>query len=207
MLMEEIEMMQQALEKNQSRQLEIEEEMRLMTVKTANQKYNSTRSPEVELKTRKSLNIFCVPYFKDQRLFSHPPNSDTLRKRSNNELDNYIGNPKEWNKNDKKKLIQAVKEDALRQRMKSFLDEKDELIMKTKNKIGGVTELEKESVMQRLRELKLKIDEVCQTPEEELFHNRDEDFDWMRIAASSVSFEMPLTFKVALLNYLSFLVS
>lgn len=58
--------------------------------------------------TKKPLTVFQVPYFKDGRGFTHPPNRDTLAKQQNDELDPYMSNPREWSYAEKKKLTMAV---------------------------------------------------------------------------------------------------
>ena len=185
-IQEAIEMAQQALDENQMRQAQLDDDIRFNVSKAASKALASTKDSE-EMRQRKSLNIFSVPYFKDIRLFYPPPNKDTLEMRNSGQfVDTYLTNPKEWTKSEKARLAAAVKEDALRQRMKTYLEEKDDLLLKTKSKIGGVTDSERAEVMERLAEIKNKIEEIKETPDDVLFYNRDEDFDWMRIAAGTV---------------------
>ncbi len=133
---------------------------------------------------KRSLAVFNPPYFKDARGFSHPPNPDTVAKRERQELDVYLSNPREWTSTEKARLKRAVKEDALRERMKSLIEAKDALV--EEGKARGASRKSKERIMEQLRDLKARSDEVLSMPDEELFHNREEDFDWMRISVQTV---------------------
>ena len=133
---------------------------------------------------KRSLTVFAAPYFKDIRQFTHPPNRDTVAKRQNNELDTYLSNPREWSAEEKRKLTVAVRDDALRERMRPVMAMKDDLVRRGK-KIG-VTDAEKNEIMENLAKLKASLDEIRMTPDEQLFHRRDLDFDWMRISAQTV---------------------
>ncbi len=108
----------------------------------------------------------------------------TLNSRERQELDVYLTAPSEWKRADKDKLIKAVREDALRERMRTLVEDREKLVEAGKSR--GATEAEKRSILERLRELKERSDEVKAAPDEELFHNREEDFDWMRISTQTV---------------------
>ena len=177
------------LEDNLFRQQEVEIEItelrRRSGVQSSSSSHNNTHS-EFNGQISRSLAVFLAPYFKDSRGFTHPPNADTLAKKRNGELDTFLTTPKEWNVTEKNKLIRAVKEEALRERMKSFLERRDflkqEVTMSLQytptEKFAMNTEIE--SISERLREIKL-------TPDSELFADRFEDFDWLKISAQTVS--------------------
>ena len=59
--------------------------------------------------SKKSLTVFGFPYFKDQNLFHPPNNPDTIRKKSNRELDPWIENPRPFTKADKLNLRTYVR--------------------------------------------------------------------------------------------------
>ncbi len=77
-----------------------------------------------------------------------------------------------------------MRDDALRERMRSLMEAKDSLVEQGRAK--GVAEERRAEIMGQIRELKAKHDEVVAMPDSELFHNREEDFDWMRISAQTV---------------------
>lgn len=110
--------------------------------------------------------LFILPY-----LFL-PPN-----------LDNYIKIPKQWTENNKAKLQDAVREDALRKLLRDPMHKVEKLLIK-----GKVCQLEEEKhvVMEEMQEVKTEMDLAKRTPDSELFQDRNEEFDWMRISAQSV---------------------
>ncbi len=119
------------------------------------------------------------------RVFELELSSDPcLILRENNELDVYIGNAREWTEGEKRQLRKSVRDDALRERMRSLMEAKDSLVEQGRAK--GVAEERRAEIMGQIRELKAKHDEVVAMPDSELFHNREEDFDWMRISAQTV---------------------
>lgn len=105
--------------------------------------------------------------------------------RKNQELDVYLAQPKEWTPAEKKKLKKAVREDAIRERMKNIMVTKEELMVRGKSK--HASKEDKQAILEQLRELKEQSDTIRSMPDDELFHNREEDFDWMRISAQTVS--------------------
>lgn len=69
-----------ALHNNLERQREVGEELYKLQ--------NSLPAVATSIATaaKPNFSVFYYPYFKDVRKFSHPPNSDTLRKKENKEL-------------------------------------------------------------------------------------------------------------------------
>jgi len=134
---------------------------------------------------KRSMAVFCHPYFKDVRGFSHPPNEDTLKKRDRHELDVYFCHPRKWTTAEKEQLVKAVREEAIRERLKQTVNATEALLAAGKKE--GVTAETKTAIMARLKELKKQGEDVKNTKDEVLFHNRAEDFDWMRISAQTVS--------------------
>ena len=81
--------------------------------------------------------MFAVPYFKDVNLYSHPPNADTVAKRANGELDVYCTAPREWTKEEERKLKSAVRENAIRERCRLLHERQAELELRLRGGSQG----------------------------------------------------------------------
>ncbi|XP_059093957.1 snRNA-activating protein complex subunit 4 homolog [Tigriopus californicus] len=178
-VLEAIEILNVALERNHSRQEELTFELGEL------QKGNVTARVQsnLGLNDKRQMNVFSAPYFKDERLFSHPPNRDSIRKKANRELDPYLTNPKEWTHTEKKSLLLAVKEDALREKMSRPMAHWEHLLGESEKK--NLKPERKTQLLMDLREAKREIERIKCLSEDELFHNREEDFDWMRISVQA----------------------
>lgn len=178
-VLEAIEALQLALERNQNRQEALSHELEEL------QKGHMTVAAQASLpqSEKRFINVFSSPYFKDERLFSHPPNPDSVQKKRNCELDPYLTNPKEWKESEKRSLRLAVKEDALRERMSRPMAKWESLLAESRRK--NVPPERKVELLEQLRETKREIERIKALTDKELFHNREEDFDWMRISAQA----------------------
>ena len=102
--------LEEQLQENSRRQAEVDQEIQILMSGGKSSSFGFAPS------NKRSVNVFAVPYFKDVNLYSHPPNADTLAKRNNGELDVYCTAPREWTKEEQKRLTNAVREDAIRER-------------------------------------------------------------------------------------------
>jgi hypothetical protein len=181
-----IEELQRKLVSNESRQREIDEQLiRLQTSSGGALATTSTGGGGGGSISKRSMAVFCAPYFKDVRGFTHPPNADTVKKRANHELDVYFGMPRKWSSDEKDMLVAAVREDAIRERLRPTVETTERLLREGKAK--GVSKEAKEEILKKLADLKDLAESIKATSDEILFHNREEDFDWLRISAQTVS--------------------
>ena len=116
----------------------------------------------------------------DCNLFTHPDNIDTVRQKYNNELDVYLTTPKEWRKSEKDKLFQAVKEDALKKRMRGTNQEKDAILIRLNNRY--IDETERKDLANKLKEIKSKESVIREQSDIELFKDSSEEFSWLEIS-------------------------
>lgn len=77
-----------------------------------------------------------------------------------------------------------MKEDALRERMSRPMAKWESLLAESRRK--NVPPERKVELLEQLRETKREIERIKALTDKELFHNREEDFDWMRISAQAV---------------------
>ena len=94
----------EALNENRSRQDKLKE-----TIDSLEQGRPVKKPSQNAVIARNPVTVFHAPYFKDVNLYTHPPNDDTLKKKSNGEMDLYLTNPRELNDTEKGSLVSAVK--------------------------------------------------------------------------------------------------
>ena len=168
------------LDRNLKRQEAIEEHISELNMGQASKSYLA-KSQHVSV-SKKTLTVFGFPYFKDQNLFHPPSNVDTITKQSNKELDPWIENPRPFSKEEKKKLKEFVKEDALRRRLGPVREERESLVQRLRQ----TSLVEKEELEARLAATERRIREIKQLPEEKLFLDRFySDYDWDRISVTN----------------------
>ena len=137
--------------------------------------------------SKRSVNVFSVPYFKDINLYSHPPNADTQAKRENGELDVYCTAPREWTPEEQKKLTSAVREDAIRERCRTLNERQAELELRIRGShFDGVNKEDTNEMQEESRNIRVKTEEIVGMRNADLLQNRYENFDWMRISTQTV---------------------
>ena len=174
-------MLQKELERNIARQSQIDAE--ISDVNLANSLRAQQSKNQHKIISRKPLTIFAAPYFKDKSLFGPPPNEDTKKKRLNKELDVWIEFPKPFTEDERKKLKQYVKEDAIRIKSLRYSKEKENLEEKLND--FQFDEQLKEAMYSQLYSCNRQIDDIRKLPDEQLFDNRYEEYDWEKISVTN----------------------
>ena len=174
-----LQMLQQELDRNQYRQEQIELEVTDLIYAGATKKKNEGQHKII---SRKPISIFAYPYFKDQDLFGAPPNEDMVRKKKNKELDVWIECPKPFSEDDRRRLKVYVKEDAVRIKSIRLLHEKENL--ETKLNTFVFDEAVKEEMSRQLLDIIRKIDKIRNLPDEKMFVDRFEEYDWVKISVT-----------------------
>ena len=103
-LTEMIDSLTDSLAENRSRQEKLKE--RIDSMEQGRPVKKPSQNPVI---ARNPVTVFYAPYFKDADLYTHPPNTDTLRKKVNGEMDLYLTNPRELNETEKDNLVNAVR--------------------------------------------------------------------------------------------------
>ncbi|CAB4057110.1 unnamed protein product [Lepeophtheirus salmonis] len=170
-----------ALQANQSRQKELNEEIQNLNDQKTLFKKDLVRKTNSK---PRSIIIFCAPYFKDVRMFSHPDNQDTTSRKSLGELSVYTLQPPKWLEMDKIKLKKAVVSDAIYKRSKDFLEELNDINHKLYNAKGISTD-ELKSMENKISVLTEKIALIKLIPEDKLLMDPNEEFDWLKISAQT----------------------
>ncbi|XP_040577644.1 snRNA-activating protein complex subunit 4 isoform X1 [Lepeophtheirus salmonis] len=170
-----------ALQANQSRQKELNEEIQNLNDQKTLFKKDLVRKTNSK---PRSIIIFCAPYFKDVRMFSHPDNQDTTSRKSLGELSVYTLQPPKWLEMDKIKLKKAVVSDAIYKRSKDFLEELNDINHKLYNAKGISTD-ELKSMENKISVLTEKIAQIKLIPEDKLLMDPNEEFDWLKISAQT----------------------
>ena len=98
----------------------------------------------------------------------------------NGNVDVYLSAPKEWHKNQKKMLYEAVKENALSKRLKQINAEKE--IVRTKLNNRYTDEEDRNELNAQLQILQNGEAEIRQQSEAELFGDFNEEFSWLEIS-------------------------
>ena len=98
----------------------------------------------------------------------------------NGNVDVYLSAPKEWHKNQKKMLYEAVKENALSKRLKQINAEKE--IIRTKLNNRYTDEEDRKELNAQLQILQNGEAEIRQQSEAELFGDFNEEFSWLEIS-------------------------
>lgn len=173
--------MEQRLQENSRRQAEVDGEIQILQSGGRGSSFGSAPS------SKRSVNVFSVPFFKDVNLYSHPPNADTLAKRKNGELDVYCTAPREWTKEEQKRLTSAVREDAIRERCRTLNERQAELELRIRGcRFDDVTKEDTVEMQAESRSIKIKTEEIVGMSNADLLQNRYENFDWMRISTQTV---------------------
>jgi len=86
-----------------------------------------------------------------------------------------------WTRDERKKLVNTVRREARQKLLWKTYEEKDELDSRLK-KIG-LREQERLELEERLDEVNLRIRQIFKIPDEKLLQDKDEEYDWMKIAA------------------------
>ena len=139
--------------------------------------------PQNPVIARNPVTVFYAPYFKDANLYTHPPNSDTLTKQANKELDLYLTNPRELTETEKRNLTDAVREDAISRRLADLVEEEKTVLLQLRK--AGISHLEKIQLRAQLRKLIAQETEIKTLSDEVLFCDRWENYDWLKIAAQT----------------------
>ena len=147
--------LEEELKHNQRRQRELDQEI----LNCSPDLEFETKEDRHRIITKGSLSIFAYPYFKDQHLYSHPSNEDTRKKRNGLELDVWINDPKIFSYQDRITLKELVKEDAVRKKSSRL-------------RLQQIAE----------RDVLRQLEEVSSLPDDVLFANRYEEYDWERIS-------------------------
>jgi hypothetical protein len=184
----------EALQENENRQLEIESELAELEqekeLSEYNKKYSGIKTdsllpsnPLASNNRKTTVSIFAAPYFKDSSLFSHPDNSDTIRKKMETDIDIYLTAPKEWRKLERKQLYIAVKQNAINKRLTSNGLTEKRTLLECQASSRYTDEKERESLLLQLKQVMAEMNTIQLQPEEELFSDRDEEFDWLAISS------------------------
>ena len=172
--------LQLELQRNQERQQQIDQEIHDLNVE---QEYLGLQTRnQHRIISRKALSVFVSPYFKDKDIYFPPPNLDTITKKHSFELDVWIDYPKKFSAEERIKLKGFVREDAIRMRSSKLKQEMERL----KNQFVRLTgeDPEKEEIADQLSQYEDKLRAIETLPEEELFADRFEDYDWAKISAT-----------------------
>ena len=132
---------------------------------------------------RNPVTVFYAPYFKDANLYTHPPNSDTILRKQNLELDLYLTNPREMNETERDSLVCAVREDAINKRLKALVEQEKEVLLQMRK--AGISQLEKMELRARLRKYIADETDIRNLPDSVLFCDPKEEFDWLKVAAQA----------------------
>merc|ERR1719369_1274724 len=173
--------LQAELDRNLRRQQEIEEQVCELNIAQVNRSLQ-VKNQHVSV-SKKTLTVFGYPYFKDMNLYPPPPNQDTLIKKSNKELDVWIEFPKPFTKDDRKKLKNFVRDDAIASRTVRIREEKE--VLEHEIKKIGVKDEEKPELARKIKDCDLRLREVDNMPDEKLFFNRYQDHDWDKISVTN----------------------
>lgn len=182
-----LEVLQEALQENKSRQDDLSNEQRDLQAGLSVKSYEDR--PKSLWKT--SLTIFNAPYFKDVNLFSHPSNADTKAKRGAGELDHYIANPREWSAADKTKLTNAVRQEAIDVLMKPVLEEERKLLLQIRS--AGTSAADNDLMTERMQKLMVHEEDIKSLGDDVLFKDRYFDYDWLKIAAQTFQRDVTAT--------------
>ena len=172
-------LLQEQLERNLARQRQVDAELEELDVDQA--KTAKAQGQHVSV-TRKALSIFGYPYFKDRNLYHPPPNKDTLAKRASFELSPWIEFPRPFSKSDRSKLKKYVRHQAIELKTRSLRYE----VQKLNHNMSSVfvEEEDKQEMTERLLECERELQGVKKLPEEKLFWDRYQEYDWDRISAT-----------------------
>ena len=168
------------LQRNQERQQQIDQE--IYDVQAEQAYLGSQNKKQHRIITRKALSVFASPYFKDKNIYFPPPNQDTITKKHSFELDVWVDYPKKFSKEEKLKLKEFVREDAIRIKG-SRLQQEMERLKHQYVRLSG-EDPEKEEIAEKLQMYADKLKDIETLPEEELFANRFENYDWDKISAT-----------------------
>ena len=174
-----LQMLQTELDRNQFRQEQIELEVTDLIQAGVFKKKNEGQHKII---SRKPISIFAYPYFKDQDLFGPPPNQDMVRKKQNKELDVWIDFPKQFSEDERQRLKEYVKEDAVRIKTIRLVHEKENLEEKLNTFVFD--EAEREEMSRQLIETIKKIEEIRDLPDDKMFVDRFEEYDWVKISVT-----------------------
>jgi len=165
-----------ALAQNLSRQQQIDDELLKPDIFQP-----STPHQHVSI-SKKSITVFCSPYFKNHRLYSHPKNGDTIKKEK--ELDVYISNPTFWTKYDKEGLKTAIKDKALKKIPEywDWIHVEKELIRQGNLSIIWKNPQKKRDVKIKIDMAKNEIKNITNLSEKHIFNDRAENYNWMTIS-------------------------
>jgi hypothetical protein len=106
-----------------------------------------------------------------------------LARRTNQELDPYLTNPRELNETERKKLVKAIRDDAITKRLRALVEEEKQVLMQLRR--AGITQADKAEIRTRLRKLISEETDIRCLPDSILFSNPNEEFDWMKITAQA----------------------
>jgi len=175
-----IETLQASLKENEERQQKLTEEINDISCGKPLEDQDNTPSQN-SIISRNPVTVFHAPYFKDVNLYTHPPNQDKIVKDANGELDLYLTNPRELNETEKNELVDAVRKNAIEKRLVSV--KKQEKIIFSQMCKAGISVDERYALEKRMRKLYSEEKDIKSLPDSVLFRNKDEEYDWMMIAA------------------------
>ena len=95
----------------------------------------------------------------------------------------YLTTPKEWRKTDKNKLLNAVREDALKKRMRGMHQEKELLVTRLRSRYTD--EIERKELANRLKDIEDKEVVIRDQSDNDLFNDPSEEFSWLEISMQS----------------------
>ena len=174
--------LQRELERNLSRQREID-----LEVSDLNHAHllKSHAPSKHRILTRKAISVFAAPYFKDKDLYGPPPNEDTKTKRMNKELDVWIEFPKPFSEDERRKLKSYVREDAIRIKSLKLRQEKENI----ETKLNGFVfeETIKDDLLNQLNALNKELADIQNLPDDKMFVDRFEEYDWEKISVTNFS--------------------
>ena len=172
--------LQTELSRNLQRQEQIEAEIAdLQVTATSRAIYGANKHKII---ARRPISIFAAPYFKDQNLFNPPPNEDTIKKSKNKELDVWIEFPKPFSEEERRALLNFVRRDAVR--IKSLrLSQEKEMIEYKLNDFQFDQEVH-EQLKEQLVICKKKLNDIENLPDEKMFVDRYEEYDWEKISVT-----------------------
>ncbi|XP_062572111.1 uncharacterized protein LOC134234064 [Saccostrea cucullata] len=126
LILESLKKIELALNENREKQRVLEEGLE---VKSA----GGSKSTEKQGNKRKCSTMFCKPYFKDKDQKVPPPNTDVQMKKMTQEHKQDITPPLPWSVGQRCKLQEAVKEEALKQKLVPIMNRKEVYVEKVKN--------------------------------------------------------------------------
>ncbi|XP_061185321.1 uncharacterized protein LOC133193413 [Saccostrea echinata] len=126
LILESLKKIELALNENREKQRVLEEGLEMKSA-------GGSKSTEKQGSKKKCSTMFCKPYFKDKDQKVPPPNTDVQMKKLTQEHKQDVTPPLPWSVAQRCKLQEAVKEEALKQKLVPIMNRKEVYVERVKN--------------------------------------------------------------------------